>query len=55
MKMKRLDVRNLVSVRGALALALLATYTPYSAWWKQGILLVTVTYLIVTALFGRRN
>ncbi|GED16974.1 hypothetical protein AMI01nite_49650 [Aneurinibacillus migulanus] len=49
--MKRLKtcMRNLVSLRGALGLALAVTYSPEQLTWQQIILIVAVAYLWITA------
>ncbi|MEK4343275.1 MULTISPECIES: hypothetical protein [Brevibacillus] len=46
---------NLLSPRGVLGIALAATYSPTDAWWQQTILIVAVGYILITALFGRRD
>jgi hypothetical protein len=55
MKERKIDVRNLVSTRGVLGLALLGTYSPTDQWWQKAILVVAVAYLWVTAAMGRRD
>ncbi|WP_232700163.1 hypothetical protein [Brevibacillus daliensis] len=46
---------NLLSARGVLGIALAITYSPSDTWWQQGILIVAVGYLLITALLGRRD
>ncbi|MED1801756.1 hypothetical protein [Brevibacillus porteri] len=45
----------MLSPRGILGIALALTYSPDGSWWQQAILIVSVSYILITALFGRRD
>lgn len=48
-------MKNLVSLRSALGLALAVTYSPAQSTWQQAILLITVLYLFITAAIGKTD
>lgn len=53
MKKLKKYMRNLVSLRGALGLALAVTYSPEQSTWQQIILIIAVAYLWITAALGK--
>jgi hypothetical protein len=55
MKTRKIDIRNLRSIRGVLGFAVLATYSPADQWWQKAILIYVVAYLWITAALGRRD
>jgi len=55
MKTRKANVTNLLSARGALGIALAATYSPADSWWQKLILLSCVGYILVTALLGKKD
>lgn len=55
MRKRKVSIKNLLSTRSALGMALATTFDPTDDLWRSVVLVVAVGYLIVTALFGRKD